>query len=54
MALFHAKTGQDRPKKRENFSSFGIDFTQPELENFKKNSKKIQTIKKHQPHFISN
>ena len=45
--LFLAKTGVDRPKKRENknFVPNSV-YTQPWEENSEKNSKKIQKIKK--------
>ena len=53
MASFQAETVWDRPKNEKKISSFGTDFTRPELENSQKNGKKIQTIEKHHPGFIS-
>ena len=44
--LFFAKTGWDRPRKRKKILLPNSILTQPDLENSKKNSKKIQKIKK--------
>ena len=46
MALFLAKTGWDRQRKREKKFSPEFFHTRPEQENYEKNSEKIQKIKK--------
>ena len=53
MASFQAKTSWDRPRKREKKISFWLVPTRPEIENSKKNIKKIQKIKKHHYGFFS-
>ena len=44
--LFLAKTGWDRPRKREKNFSLEFRSSRPEQENFEKNSKKIEKFKK--------
>ena len=56
IASFHAKISQKRPKKSENKSLkklFRWVPTRPVIENFKKNSKKIQKIRKYRHSFFS-
>ena len=49
MASFQAKTGRERPRKREKKLSLRSVPTRPGI----KNSKKIQNIKKHHYGFFS-
>ena len=45
-ALFLAKTGWDRPRKKKKNFSGNFVYTRPEQENSEKSCKKIQKIKK--------
>ena len=52
MASLQAKISWERLRKREK-KSFQRVPTRPVIENFKKNSKKIQTLRKHHYGFFS-
>ena len=47
MASFQAKTGSKRPRKRENKNYRTGQLLPDTLQRIKKNSEKIQKIKKH-------
>ena len=53
MASFQAKIGWKRPRKREKKIIVPITFNLTRNREFKKNSKKIQKIKKYHYGFIS-
>ena len=53
MASFQSKIGWKRLKKTENKSYQSVSFLSPLNRKLKKNSKKIQKIKKHPYGFIS-
>ena len=53
MALFQAKTGRERPRKREKKIIVPISSYSTRNRELKRNSKKIQKIKKHHYGYIS-
>ena len=53
MASFDARTGWERPRKREKKLSFRSIPTRPEIENFKKIAIKLKKIKKYHYGFFS-
>ena len=53
MASFQSKIGWKRPRKTENKSYRSVSFLSGTKSKIKKNSKKIQKIKKHPYGFIS-
>ena len=53
MALFQAKTGRERPRKREKKIIVPISSYSTRNRELKRNSKKIQKIKKHHYDFFS-
>ena len=53
MASFQAKTGQERPRKREKKIIVPISSYPTQNREFQKTSKKIQKIKKHHYDFFS-
>ena len=53
LASFQAKTGWERPRKREKKLSIRPITTRLGLQNSKKNSKKVQKIKKHDYGYFS-
>ena len=54
MASFHSKIGWKRPRKTKNKSYRSVSFLSGTKQKIKKNSKKIQKIKKYHYEFISN
>ena len=54
MASFQSKIGWKRLRKTENKSSRSVSFLSGTKQKIKKNSKKIQKIKKYRYEFISN
>ena len=54
MGSFQATIGRKRPRKTENKSYRSVSFLSGTKSKIKKNSKKIQKIKKYHYEFISN
>ena len=54
MGSFQANIGRKRPRKTENNSYRSISFLSGTKQKIKKNSKKIQKIKKYRYEYISN
>ena len=54
MASFQSKIGWKRPRKIENKNHHSVSFLSGTKQKIKKNSKKIQKIRKYHYEFISN